>query len=392
MTVRGQIWDVVIVGAGHAGAQAALALRQLGHAGTILMLGDESEPPYERPPLSKEYLKGERDFARMLLRPIEFWSDRSIDLVRGEEVVSVDPAAKSVKTVQGNSYRYRTLIWAAGGRARRLSCPGGDAAGVHAVRTRRDVDDIRKELPAASHVAVIGGGFVGLEVAAGLRQMGKSVTLLEAREHLLSRVAGPDLARFYEAEHRARGVDVRLGVAVAALSEKAGRVSGVVFDDGTEIAADLVVVGIGIVPSVAPLLEAGAAGANGIDVDRQCASTLPDIYVVGDCAAQENPFSGNGPIRIESIQNARDQAMAAARSILGLPYVLPTVPTFWSNQYDLKLQSAGLCAGYDEARVGGDPAMRSFSISYLREGRPIAVDCVNNARDFTRLKSEIRPG
>jgi 3-phenylpropionate/trans-cinnamate dioxygenase ferredoxin reductase subunit len=377
-------FDIVIVGAGHAGAQAAIQLRQLGFAGSIALIGAEAEPPYERPPLSKEYLAGEKDFERMLVRPESFWAERGIELVLESFVTGVDPQAKRIWFEGGGEGRYGILIWAAGGLPRRLGCEGGDLAGVHVVRRRADSDAIRAELDAVECVAVVGGGYIGLETAAVLRKLGKEVVLLEALDRVLARVAGPDISRFYEAEHRAQGVDVRLGATVASIVGESGRVAGVRLSDGDPVEAQMVVVGIGVEAAVAPLLGVGAAGANGVDVDPFCRTTLPDVYAIGDCAAHENFFAGGLRIRLESVQNAHDQAATAARAIVGDPRPYDAVPWFWSNQYDLRLQTVGLSVGHDSTVVRGRPEDRSFSILYLLEGRVIALDCVNSTRDYVQ--------
>jgi 3-phenylpropionate/trans-cinnamate dioxygenase ferredoxin reductase subunit len=379
--------DVLIVGGGHGGAGAALALRQHGFAGDVAIVSDEESPPYERPPLSKEYLAGEKSFERILIRPAAYWSERRIELLLGRRVVVVDPGRREVELGSGEKIGYGALIWAAGGAARRLACPGHDLAGVHYVRTRADVDQMMRELPQVRSVAVIGGGYIGLEAAAVLTKLGKQVTVVEALDRVLARVAGEPLSRFYEAEHRAHGVDVRLGTQVDRLLERHGRVGGVRLARGEEIAADLVVVGIGISPSVGPLLEAGAAGADGVLVDVQCRTSLPEVYAIGDCARHRNPFADGAEIRLESVQNAADQAAVAAKAILGGADIYHAAPWFWSNQYDLKLQTVGLALGHDAAVVRGDPANRAFSVVYLKDGRVIALDCVNSTRDYVQGKA-----
>jgi 3-phenylpropionate/trans-cinnamate dioxygenase ferredoxin reductase subunit len=376
--------DVVIVGAGHAGAQAAIQLRQLGFTGSVALVGAEPEPPYERPPLSKEYLAGEKAFERMLTRPEAFWAERGIELILGTAVIAVDPEAKTLISEAGRLYGYGTLVWAAGGEPRRLGCEGGDLAGVHVVRRRADADSIRADLDGVECVAVVGGGYIGLETAAVLRKLGKTVVLLEALDRVLARVAGPEISSFYAAEHRARGVDVRLGATVASIVGKEGRVAGVRLRDGALVEAQMVIVGIGVEAAVGPLLAAGADGANGVEVDSHCRTSLPDVYAIGDCAAHENIFAGGLRIRLESVQNAHDQAATAAKSITGVPQPYEAVPWFWSNQYDLRLQTVGLSVGHDQTVVRGRPEERSFSVIYLLDGRVIALDCVNSTRDYVQ--------
>jgi 3-phenylpropionate/trans-cinnamate dioxygenase ferredoxin reductase subunit len=378
-------YDAIIVGAGHGGAQAAIALRQSGFEGSIVMVGRDAEPPYERPPLSKEYLAREKPFERILIRPAHFWGERNVELKLGATVAAVDAAAHTVTLASGETLGYRTLIWAAGGDPRRLSCPGAELGGVHYVRDRADADRMMAELDAgAKRVAVIGGGYIGLEAAAVLTKLGCRVTLLEALPRVLARVAGEDLSSFYEAEHRAHGVDLRTHAQVVALEGENGRVTQVVLADGEVIQADMVVAGIGIIPAVAPLTEAGAAGDNGVDVDENCRTSLSDVYAIGDCAAHANAFAGGATIRLESVQNANDMAITAAKAICGEPHPYHATPWFWSNQYDLKLQTVGLHATHDATVLRGDPARRSFSVIYLREGRVIALDCVNAMKDYVQ--------
>jgi 3-phenylpropionate/trans-cinnamate dioxygenase ferredoxin reductase subunit len=385
--------DVVIVGAGHAGAQVAGLLRQQGFQGSIAMFGEERELPYERPPLSKDYLAGEKSFEHFLLRPASFWNEKHIDLHLGERVVKVEAEAHRLTTASGETFEYGSLIWATGGAPRRLSCQGHDLRGVHSVRNRADVDRMIAELPATQRVLVIGGGYIGLEAAAVLSKLGKSVTVLEAQDRVLARVAGEPLSRFYEAEHRAHGVDVRLGVVVDHLVGDGDKVTGVALQDGSVLPADMVIVGIGIIPAVQPLVEAGLEAGNGVLVDEHCRTQLPDVFAIGDCAAHVNRYcSGTGPIRLESVQNANDQAKVVAKALVGQPEAYDAVPWFWSDQYDLKLQTIGLSTGYDQTVVRGDPASRSFSVVYLKQGRVLALDCVNLVRDYVQGKALVKSG
>lgn len=384
-------YDVLIVGAGHAGAQAAIALRQAKFSGTIAVAGDEPELPYERPPLSKDYLAGDKLFERLLIRPPAFWAERGIAMLTGHRIVEVRPDAHQAVTSDGEVIGYGHLIWAAGGAPRRLSCAGHDLAGVHAIRTRADVDALTGELATTTRVAVIGGGYIGLEAAAVLARLGKQVTVFEAQNRVLARVAAAPLSRFYEAEHRAHGVEVRLGVQVDRL-EGTTRVTGVALHGGEVMPCDMAIVGIGIVPAVEPLRAAGAEGENGVDVDEHCLTSLPDVFAIGDCAAHRNAFAEHARIRLESVQNANDMANTAAKAIAGEPVPYHAVPWFWSNQYDLRLQTVGLSTGHDETVVRGDPAARSFSLVYLREGRVIALDCVNATKDYAQGRALVSAG
>ena len=385
-------YDIVIVGAGHGGAQAAIALRQRKFTGTIAIVGEEPEIPYERPPLSKDYLAGEKPFERILIRPAAFWADRDVAMLTGRRVTAVDPAAHELATDDGATIGYGTLIWATGGHPRRLTCSGHDLIGVHGVRTRADVDRMMGELATTERVVVIGGGYIGLEAAAVLTKLGKHVTVLEALDRVLARVAGEPLSRFYEAEHRAHGVDVRLGSMVECIEEADGRATGVRLADGEILPAQMVIVGIGIIPAVEPLLAAGAAGGNGVNVDEHCRTTLPDVFAIGDCAAHANDFADGATMRLESVQNANDQATLVAKAITGEAERYHAAPWFWSNQYDLRLQTVGLSTGHDQAIVRGDIASRSFSIVYLKAGRVIALDCVNATKDYVQGRALVTSG
>lgn len=391
MTVGADHYDVLIVGGGHAGAQAAIALRQNGFEGRIAIVGDEPELPYERPPLSKEYFAGEKEFARLLIRPETFWTERQIDMLLGRRVVAVDAGAHILALGDGDTLSYGKLVWATGGAARRLACAGHDLARVHAVRSRADVDRMMGELPGVSRVVVIGGGYIGLEAAAVLAKLGKQVVLLEALDRVLARVAGADISRFYEADHRAHGVDVRTGVAVDCIAGEEAA-TGVRLAGGETIPADMVIVGVGIIPAVEPLAAAGAVTSNGVEVDEYCRTSLPDIYAVGDCAAHENRFAGGARVRIESVQNATDQATTAAKHIVGAVEPYAAVPWFWSNQYDLKLQTVGISAGHDETVLRGDPAARAFSVVYLKDGKVVALDCVNAVKDYVQGRKLVAEG
>lgn len=386
-------YDIVIVGSGHGGAQAAIALRQQGHDGSICMVSRSHIAPYERPPLSKEYLSGEKPLERIMIRPPAFWEDKGVALKLGTNVSEIDWMKRQIVYGDESRIGYRKLIWAAGGDARRLSCPGSDLAGIHTVRYITDVDALRAELDeGARRAVVVGGGYIGLEAAAVLRKLGCEVTLLEAQSRVLARVAGETLSQFYQDEHRRQGVDLRLETGVERIEGANGRVAAVLTDTGEQFECDVVIVGIGIVASVGPLIAAGASGTNGVDVDSFCRTTLDDIYAIGDCAAHANSYADNAVIRLESVQNANDMASCAARSIMGEKQEYDAVPWFWSNQYDLKLQTVGLSIDHDTSVVRGDPDSRKFSVIYLREGRVIALDCVNSVKDYVQGRKLVEAG
>jgi len=358
-----------------------------------MMVGRDDEPPYERPPLSKEYLARDKAFERIMIRPEKFWADKDIEIVTGNAVTAVDAAAHEIVLSNGDRIGYRKLIWAGGGDPRRLSCPGANLKGVHGVRDKRDVDAIIAQLDNGDRRAVvIGGGYIGLEAAAVLRKFDCSVTLLETLPRVLARVAGEELSNFYQAEHRGHGVDLRLEAKVEAIEGQDGQVTGVRLEGGEVLPCEIVIVGIGIIPSVGPLIAAGAAGSNGVDVDVYCRTTLDDIYAIGDCAAHANPFAEQAVIRLESVQNANDMATTATKAIMGDKQPYHALPWFWSNQYDLRLQTAGLSLNYDDTVLRGDPATRKFTVVYLKEGKPIAFDCVNNAKDYVQGRKLLENG
>ncbi|MEO8176331.1 MAG: FAD-dependent oxidoreductase [Sphingomicrobium sp.] len=377
-------YDVLIIGSGHGGVQAASMLRQLDFDGSIAILTADHDEPYERPPLSKDYLSGDKDFHSIHLRGPGFYEEKRIELVLGQTVSSVDPAGHRVTCESGDVVGYGKLVWAAGGEPRRLTCDGHDLAGLHAIRSRADVDRLRGELTDAQRIVVIGGGYIGLEAAASLTKLGKHVTVLEALDRLLARVAASPISDFFQAQHCARGVDIRLNASVTCIQGENGRVARVILADGSSLAADVVIVGIGIVPHVAALADAGADAPNGTAVDDYCRTSLPDIYAVGDCALHRNAFGPQRQVRVESVQNAVDQATVAARHIVGDPLAYAATPWFWSNQFDIKLQTVGLNSDYDQAVVRGDPASGRFSVVYWRGGTIVALDCVNMVKDFVQ--------
>ena len=380
-------FDVLVVGGGQGGAQVASTLRQQQYAGTIAIVSDEADAPYERPALSKEYLAGEKTFEKMLLRPVAAWADKKIDLRLGKRVVEIDPKTHTVTTDDGTTMGYGALVWSAGGAPRKLACTGHDWGGVHTIRSRADVDALKKELETKSNVVVIGGGYIGLEAAAVLSKLGKRVTIVEATGRVLSRVAGAELSRFYEDEHRKHGVDLRFDAKVDAIDG-----TGVHLESGEHLPAEIVIVGIGIAPAIEPLRAAGAKCDDGVVVDLQCKTSLPDVFAIGDCAAHPNVHARGGTIRLESIQNANDQAAIVAKTLQGKNERYEAIPTFWSNQWDLKLQTIGLSQGHDATVIRGNLSERKFSIVYLLEGRVIALDCVNAMKDYVQARALIASG
>jgi 3-phenylpropionate/trans-cinnamate dioxygenase ferredoxin reductase component len=386
------VFDVLIVGSGHGGAHTAILLRKNGFEGSIAIVSADASLPYERPPLSKDYLSGEMDFDRIQMRPASFWDERSVALLLGRRVVGIDPGSRTVSLEAGATLGYNTLVWAAGGRARMLQCPGSDKTGIHSIRSRSDIDLFRAQLASARRVVVIGGGYVGLETAAVLTKLGKEVALVHSRERLLSRVASEPVSRFLEQIHRSNGVTLRLEAEVEAFIGTEDAVEGVRLASGETLAADLVTIGIGMVPNVEPLISAGAAGKNGVDVDQHCRTSLDAIYAIGDCAAHLNRFAGERSVRLECVQNAVDQAAVVAGMISGKPAPYSALPWFWSNQYDVKLQSIGLTDCHDDVVLRGDPKAEGFSVAYLADQRLVAMECVNRPRDYVQARALILGG
>jgi 3-phenylpropionate/trans-cinnamate dioxygenase ferredoxin reductase subunit len=382
-------YDVVVVGAGHSGTQLVFALTAGRFAGSIALIGDEVSTPYERPPLTKGYLAEEVDIEDLAFRSEAWWAGSDVERHLGTSVVAVDAEAHTVTTEDGGSIGYGTLVWAAGGEARQIPVPGAEFPGVHVVRKLSDAEHVKQRIPTIRTAVVIGGGYIGLETAASLRKAGIEVTVVEALERLLQRVAGADVAGYLKARHEGEGVQVLLGTGVSEIIGDAGGVTGVRLGSGRELPADLVVVGIGLVPNVAPLANAGAEVGNGVLVDEFGRTSLQDIYAIGDCASFESDWVPGDRLRLESVQNANDQAKSVALGLLGNPQPYTAVPWFWSNQFDIKLQTAGVLTGYDSSVVRGDPASDRFSVVYLRGDTVAAVDAVNNVKDYAQAKALI---
>lgn len=377
---------VVIIGGGQAGGQAALSLRQQGFEGAITIVGDEPYVPYERPPLSKSFLAGEVSEERMFMRPAAFYAEKSIVLLQKTTVTRIDRAARRVHLAQGEPLPYSKLVLATGGRVRRINCPGADLPGVHYLRGIDDVLAFRDRLTAGAKLVIVGGGYIGLEVAAVAIKRGCKVTVLEMQPLVLNRVVAPEMSRFYTDVHRAAGVDIRTSTAVTAF-EGVGKVERVICGDSV-VAADIVIVGIGIVPNVELAADAGLAVDNGIVVDDCTRTADPDIFAAGDCTNHPNVIIG-GRLRLESVPNALAQGKAAAHAILGNPQAVTEVPWFWSDQYDLKLQMTGLSKPGDQIVIRGSMATRKFSACYLRAGVFVACQAVNMAKDFLQSKKLI---
>jgi 3-phenylpropionate/trans-cinnamate dioxygenase ferredoxin reductase subunit len=371
----------VIVGAGQAAAQAAQSLRAGGYAGSIVMLGEEAAPPYQRPPLSKAYLSGAMGLDRVVLKPLEAWAAEEVTVRTGVRVAAIDRAARTVVTDAGEAVAWDRLILATGSRVRRLPIPGADLSGVHYLRTVADVDGLRAAFRPGARLVIVGCGYIGLEVAAVAANAGLSVTAIEAAPRVLARVAGPEISAFYEAEHRAHGVDLRTGTGVAGIVGE-GRVSGVALADGATVPADIVLIGVGIVPNQELAADAGITCNDGIVVDDAARTSDPGIYAIGDCSRRTLALYDRS-LRLESVHNAIEQAKLAAADILQAPAPALETPWFWSDQYDLKLQTAGLSQGYARTVVRGNPTERRFAVFYLgSDDRVLAVDAVNSGPEF----------
>lgn len=378
---------LLIVGGGQAAVQAVHTLRQNGYAGRITVVCGERHAPYQRPPLSKKYLAGQMPRERLALRPEAWYRERGVELMIGARAVELEPATGRVRLDGGQVLRYDGLLLATGSRVRRLSVPGGDLPGIHYLRTLDDVDAIAPNLVAGRRLVLVGAGYIGLEVAAVAASRGVDVTVLEAADRVMSRVVGPDVSRFYQRCHADAGVNIRCGTTVTAFSGRTA-VEAVETAGGETFPCDFAVVGIGIEPDVELAAAAGLPCENGIVVDEHARTLDPRIAAAGDCTNHPHPLAA-GRVRLESVQNAIEQAKAAAANFAGEPHAYTEVPWFWSDQYDLKLQIAGLVQDYDDHALRGDPASRSFAVFYLREGRLIAVEAVNAPRDFLFAKKAI---
>ena len=375
---------VVIVGAGHAAGQLVATLKQLKFAGDITLVGEEPWFPYQRPPLSKKFLAGTLPAERLYVKPESFYSDASISVLRNTRVESIDRAKKTVATSDGKSLHYDALVLALGARPRQIELPGANLDGIHYLRTISDVHDIRSSLIENSKLTIVGAGYIGLEVAAVASQLGARVTVVEQLERVMSRVVCPEVSAFYDAEHRRNGVNLLLGTAIRGFSGN-GHVESVDLQNGEKFESDVVLVGIGVLPNIEIAAQADLSIDDGIVVDDRCQTEDPAIFAVGDCTNHPNALMGKR-LRLESVHNALEQAKTAASNICGVDKQYAQIPWFWSDQYDLKLQIAGLSSGYDKVIVRGDMSARSFACLYLRDGQLIAVDAINKPRDFVQGK------
>ncbi len=372
---------VVIIGAGHAGGTVAALLRQYGHEGPIVLAGEEPAAPYQRPPLSKAWLKGDADLEALLLRPESFYAEHGIELRTGVTATAIDAAARTVSFADGTVESYDALILATGSTARRLAIPGADRAGLLELRTLVDAERLKATLGPGRRLAIVGGGYVGLEAAASARALGAEVVVIERMDRVLARVASETLSTFFTARHRREGVEILTGAEVSAFED-----AGVRLADGRVIEADAVLVGVGALACDQLARAAGLVCENGVVVDETARTSDPAIWAIGDVTFRPVPTHGGHRHRLESVPNALEQAKQAAAAIVGRAAPTPEVPWFWSDQYDLKLQIAGLPDGADRQLVRGDPEIigegASFAVFHLAGDRILCVEAVNAPAEF----------
>jgi 3-phenylpropionate/trans-cinnamate dioxygenase ferredoxin reductase component len=373
---------IVIAGAGQAAVQAIDTLRRKGFTGELVLIGDEPWPPYQRPPLSKTYLRGALQRDQLLLRPPDFYSAHAVKTHLGCRVAEISRLEQRLRLSDGSRVAYDALLIATGSLPRPLAVPGMDLEGVHFLRTIADVERIRAGWAYTRQLVIVGGGYIGLEVASTALEAGLDVTVIEMADRVMNRVVCPLVSAFYEAEHSRHGVRIRCNASVRRLAAAPGsnRVHAVVTGDGVEHAADMVIVGCGVLPADALAKSAGLVCENGVMVDERCRTSDPAIYAAGDCTSHPSMHYGRR-LRLESVDNAFEQGASAALNLLGLSAVHDRVPWFWSDQYDLKLVIVGISQGYDTVVVRGNPETRAFSACYLRAGELIAIDCINSPKD-----------
>ena len=374
---------MVIIGAGHAAGQAAASLRQEKYTGPITIIGDEAHVPYQRPPLSKAYLSGSQEVERVYLRAEKFYNEKDIDLRLSTRATIIDRNAKTVELEGGEKIDYDKLLISTGSRPRKLSIPGSDLNGIHYLRTIEDVDGIRASMNEGANLVIVGGGYIGLEVAAVSKELGLNVDVLEMEQRILQRVTTPTMSTYYDALHRGRGVNIHTNTGVTGFSGN-GKVEKVLCGD-TEFDADLVIVGIGIIPNIELAEAAGLHCDNGIVVDDHCQTSDPDIYAAGDCTNHPNALL-NRRLRLESVPNAMDQARTSAANMLGGDKSYAAIPWFWSDQYELKLQMVGFSADGNREVLRGDMASNQFAVFYLNDSTVVAADAVNSPKEFMLCK------
>lgn len=381
----------VVLGGGHAGAQAVQSLRQFGFDGSIHLICDEAVLPYQRPPLSKAYMKGEVPADRLFFKPPDWYAANRIDVMLGERAVAIERDRRKVRLASGAALGYDKLVIATGSRARRLALPGAELPGIFYLRNLRDVDEIRSSMEAGRKLVIIGGGFIGLEAAAVARDLDLEVTILESAGRLLERVTSPVVSRFFQEFHQMRGVSIHLDAAVEYFGEENGALSYVALQGGQKIPADLVLVGIGAVVNAELAADADLDAKEGIVVDEDARTADPRIFAAGDCTLRPlDCYKRAG--RLESVHNAGEQGKLAAAAISGSERPRIDCPWFWSDQAGVKLQIAGLSQGYDNYAVRGAPEDEKFSVFYLRDGVVIGADAINSPQEFIAAKKLVMSG
>ena len=377
---------IVIIGAGHAAGQAAASLRQAKFEGPVTIIGDETHIPYQRPPLSKQYLAGTQPADKVYLRAEKFYADKDIQLMLDTRATQIDPSTKTINLDNGETIAYEKLLISTGSRPRRLSIVGSDLNGIHYLRTMDDVDGIRADVKPDANLVIVGGGYIGLEVAAVGVELGMNVHVLEMEERILQRVTTPEMSAYYHKLHSDRGVHIHTQTGVTGFAGN-GSVEKVLCGDQS-FDADIVIVGIGIIPNIEIAEEAGIHCDNGIVVDDHCRTSDPDIYAAGDCTNHPNPLM-NKRLRLESVPNAMDQARVSTANMLGDDKVYAAIPWFWSDQYELKLQMVGFSADGDSQVLRGDMDSHQFAIFYFKDGKVVAADAVNSPKEFMLCKQLI---
>lgn len=377
--------SVVIVGAGHAAGQCVATLRQNQYPGQIVLIGDEPWHPYQRPPLSKKYLAGELSAERLYFKPESFYA--GVDVHLNTRITAINASTRIVTADSGRHFGFNKLVLATGSRPRVLPVDGSSLPGVHYLRSIDDVDRIRVDLQRSGKLVIVGAGYIGLEVAAVAAKMGLQVTVIEMEDRVMRRVVSPQLSSFFQGVHEKNGVKFHLSTATSGFSGK-DRLEYVLLDSGEEVPADVAIIGIGIEPNTELAHDAGLDTGDGIVVNDHCQTSDANIYAVGDCTNHPNKLLRCN-LRLESVHNALEQAKTAAGNICGADLQYMQVPWFWSDQYDLKLQIAGISQGYDQTVIRGDLDAKSFSCLYLRNGTLVAIDAVNNPRDFMQSKTLI---
>ncbi|HEY0341448.1 MAG TPA: FAD-dependent oxidoreductase [Steroidobacteraceae bacterium] len=374
--------QIVIIGAGQAAVQTIDTLRRKGFTGKVAVVGDEPWLPYQRPPLSKKYLAGTLERERLMIRPAQFYADHSVQTYLGRRVEEIVRGDQRLRVDDGSLLAYDALLLATGSRPRKLMALVADLSGVHFLRTMTDVERIRADFGPGRRLVIIGGGYIGLEVAATARELGLDVTVLEMAERVMNRVTCSEISSFYEREHARHGVRIICNAKVRALAgdPQSRRVRAVLTEDGAEHPADVVIVGVGVLPVDELAVAAGIECSNGISVDDHCRTSDPHIYAAGDCTHHPN-LHYRRHLRLESVDNAFEQATTAALNLIGTPTVHDKVPWFWSDQYDLKMIIVGICHAHDTVVTRGNPSSRSFSTCYLRHGEMIAIDSINSPKD-----------